>query len=101
MKLVTFDGVFVDGLHPITGHAFEIAGRTYVVHKGREPHEKEYWVSEMATGLKVEIARTHNRAVAIEWAKNEIAAFTNFELRMALDAAAMRRDQMKASQAKK
>jgi hypothetical protein len=101
MKLVTFDGVFVDGLHPITGHAFEIEGRTYVVHKGREPHEKEYWVSEMATGLKVEIARTHNRAVAIGLAKDEIAAFTNNELSRALKAAAFKRNQMKAAQAKK
>lgn len=100
MNIVTFDGVFKDGLHPITGHAFEFGGRTYVVHKGREPFEKDYWVSQPHTGLKVEIAKTRNRLVAIELAKKELAAFTDAELSRALKAASLRRDRMKAAQAK-
>lgn len=100
MKTITFDGVFKDGTHPVTGHAFEVAGRTYVVHKGREPHEKEYWVSEPTTGLMV-VEKAPDRAAAIELAKKELAAFTDAELSRALKAASLRRDRMKAAQAKK
>jgi hypothetical protein len=99
MMRVTFDGVFADGLHPITGHAFEFGGRAYVVHKGREPYEQDYWVTEPSTGLKVEIARTHNRAVAIELAKQELAKLTETELSRALKRAS--RSRLKAAQVKK
>lgn len=95
MKLITFYGAFNDGLLKMSGHGFDIAGRTYVVHRGREPFDKEYRVTEMETGFAVAIPKAYNRAVAIKAAKDAINSQPKGHLEKVLKEAAAWRATLK------
>lgn len=69
MSPITFQAAFADGLVSLTGEAFEFQGNWFVVHKGREPYEKQFFVSEIGTGFCVPIAATRNKRVAVAAAK--------------------------------
>lgn len=95
MKKITFYGAFEDGLLLMTGHEFAMSGYTFVVHKGREPFDQEYRVSELKTGFAVPIAKTRNRQIAVETAKGVIASLSEHDLTERLEAAAVRRSKLK------
>lgn len=95
MKQITFYGAFEDGLLLMSGHEFDMVGYTFVVHKGREPFDDEYQVSEKETGFSVPIAKTKNKQVAVETAKGVIASLSEQDLKERLAASAARRAGLK------
>lgn len=68
MKRVSFYVAYADGLVLQTGDEFKFDGMSFVVHKGREPFEKEYRVSERQSGCAIPIPKTSNKKQAIQFA---------------------------------
>jgi hypothetical protein len=93
--IVQFYAAFEDGLLLMQGHAFEFKDRLYVVHKGREPFERDYYVSDMRTGFAVHIPKTRNRQVAIKEAKAALASMSERALGIGLKAAEEKKASLK------
>lgn len=66
MKQVTFLARFHDGDQAVRGNEFTLNGCAYVVHKGRDPHEKHYFVSQKDTGLQVNNVKATTQKGAVE-----------------------------------
>lgn len=70
MKRVTFLAKFHDGDHEMRGYEFAINECAYVVHKGREPYDKHYFVSCKTTGARLgEVKATSQRQAILDAGK--------------------------------
>jgi hypothetical protein len=82
-KPTTFYAAFADGLLEMSGHSFEAIDRTFVVHRKRPPYypkDKNYLVSDFATGYAIPIANTRNRVIAAHLALEVLAKSTPQDL---------------------
>lgn len=72
---VKFFGLYVDGLVPLDGYAFDVAGRHLVAHKERpelRPVNPGYLISERTSGFSVPIQPAKTRALAAHYAVEQM-----------------------------
>jgi hypothetical protein len=101
LKPTTFYAAFPDGLLLMNGHEFEACGRTWVVHKRRDPYQewnRGYTISDKETGFGITetgMPEILNRERAAEWAVERLEKFSAREIARVIKVATKRRETLK------